>query len=105
MKTDIKTTHTPGPWEIRDVAGTGQMFSIMSPSSIPEGRYVIATFPRTHGTENLRTQEADADIIAAAPELLEALKMIVESEKYPEFNAAAPWYVAGLAAIAKAEGK
>lgn len=98
--TTNKMTHTPGPWEIRDVAGTGQMFSIMSPSSIPEGRYVIATLPRTHGTENLRTQESDAALIVAAPELLEAIKLALRYPGLIDKNAKE----AMRAALLRAEG-
>lgn len=78
MKTN-NAKHTNGPWEIRDVAGTGKMFSIMSPNTIPEGQCLIAQLPRTFGTENLRTQEADARLIAAAPDLLEACKFALDS--------------------------
>ncbi len=83
---------TPGPW----VVFPGHNPGIQAPSG------TIVTYGNCgescgiHG----KNQEADARLIAAAPELLEALKAVVAiaDRKTVEFNAA-------RAAIAKAEGK
>ncbi len=100
MKTENKTTHTPGPWFIWTKRAKNH-------NRVIEGPYgTVVAEACDMNRDDLDAQvDANGRLIAAAPELLAALKMIVESEKYPEFNIAAPWYVAGLAAIAKAEGK
>ena len=106
-----KTAHTPGPWEIKGVPGTGQMFAIVSPNTIPEGRCIVAQLPRTFGTENLRTQESDARLIAAAPDLLEAAKDLFDLDRigYSVPGRAGDGYHKAFqklrAAIAKAEGR
>ena len=58
--------HTPGPWEV--YGGPKELL-------IHRDRKTIATVPRFRGEtlEELKTLEVDARLIAAAPELLEAL--------------------------------
>ena len=59
--------HTPGPWKIYGAA---------EELVIHRDRKTIATVPRFRGEtlEELKTLEVDANLIAAAPELLEALE-------------------------------
>jgi hypothetical protein len=61
--------HTPGPWELVSLSGYGSPFSIRMPyaSNNPDA-------PKTHyGVQSVR-RRADANLIAAAPDMLEALK-------------------------------
>lgn len=65
----MKETHTPGPWIFNElemkIKGSGDI----------EGRTVIANVsPRMDFTRGMTTQCANAQLIAAAPDLLEALQ-------------------------------
>jgi len=59
--------HTPGPWKASLRHGNSDEWEIMSPS---DGNWKVAT---------VDTIKANANLIAAAPELLEALKDLAES--------------------------
>lgn len=89
--------HTPGPWEVAGPAGAGVMIS--APTS-PTSYIAVVYGPRVNPSS-----EADAHLISAAPDLLEALKRIVADYKCYELNEDATESVRiALAAIAKAEG-
>ena len=65
--------HTPGPWELVSLSGYGSPFSVRMP-------YIATTanVGQTHyGVQSVRRRE-DALLIAAAPDLLEALESLVE---------------------------
>lgn len=84
--------HTPGPWR---VVPTGAGNVLIQSDSVSQ---TVAT---VHGAE----QAANARLIAAAPELLEALQLAVGIiENHPAMGAMAvpPSF---RAAIAKAEGR
>lgn len=82
--------HTPGPWEIR--RGYDTIIDSIGPC-IPE-EYA--------GSAWLKLSEADARLIAAAPELLEALKQI-GAIKFSNWSDGEMRAIA-RAAIAKVEG-
>ena len=89
------SAHTPGPWSVGDDAGNG----VVPLADVPVPDVVVAMLPSTH--------HANARLIAAAPDLLAALKQVVSSAfphpvNHPTMTAA--WKVA-QAAIAKAEGR
>ncbi|CUX07686.1 hypothetical protein CFBP6626_07585 [Agrobacterium tumefaciens] len=104
-------THTPGPW-LEAGRGAG--------SHIHADKGEVAWLRSYMGIDDEQI-EANARLIAAAPELLEALKWMVENdetnegeEPRPEFggdswNEVNAFFLAGLnrarAAIAKAEGR
>jgi hypothetical protein len=98
-------SHTPGPWRWDHESNVGNL--IVDPE-----RNAVATFQaRSHlkWAEQQAEREANARLIAAAPELLEALKGLeqwydaeVEPPHREFFNAA---IAKARAAIAKAEGK
>ena len=104
------TKHTPGKWTYSQF-GTGGEFLITAPSDDPEQLHIlVAEVSRT-----ARTKEAglaNAQLIAAAPDLYEAMIWILycasgigKSGGPPsdsEFDAALD---AGKAAIAKAQGE
>ena len=95
-------SHTPGPWIVNwRLAGGGQHpeFPILHYAGIEGGEY--ADDPQI---QPLRIagyiRKPDAHLIAAAPDLLEALKAVIalSDRKHDAWDAA-------HAAIAKAEGK
>ena len=82
-------THTKGPWVVSDETLYGTDFG-----------YTVPLMDLGFYEDNERHQE-DANLIAAAPELLDALKMAVLWLEYD-----GKYDVLGMkAAIAKAEGK
>jgi len=90
---------TPGPWEV--TRGTGERLRVVDAShNVP----CIAT---VHGRNG--NVEADARLIAAAPDLLDALREMIEAIPLDDFGFGwAPLINAkrvARAAIAKAEGE
>lgn len=96
------SAHTLGPWLI------GQMLPGNTPAVIGDGDSVVAILPgRWNGCSYI---EANAHLIAAAPELLEALiecvvDMGATESFYGEHPRAQEVLVKARAAIAKAEGR
>lgn len=92
---DKRTTHTPGPWtDGRDVPVRGH-------SEIGLGLcYIAATDP---GSLSDLEARANARLIAAAPDLLEALKAIRNASKKNRVDPDAIHEIAA-GAIAQAEG-
>lgn len=107
--------HTPGPWRATQAWSSLQFsksFGVEAPA--PEGPgfptasatgFYAMALPPPHGRdpESRAVQEANARLIAAAPELLAALKALVA-----DFDASVvttdPMLIEARAAIAKAEG-
>lgn len=102
-----ETKHTPGPW-YKDICGR---IWRRHPSDLYEygggvaGDKPIATVWRGwYGEEEAGFPlEANARLIAAAPELLEALKALLKLHDDGDYDGPDPAELA-LAAIAKAEG-
>lgn len=70
------STHTPGPWKIVQ-GGDEECIYIEESGHSPNGRGAIATVFTVHEkpTEN---EQRDACLIAAAPDLLEALRGAID---------------------------
>jgi hypothetical protein len=101
--------HTPGPWQVERDRQHAQVFHVVGPSEIVMGLDGICS-PHRLNDRTFNEDEANMRLIAAAPDLLEALKQVmgwveswspnfVEDEEWPE----AKYYI--NAAIAKAEGR
>lgn len=89
-----KPKHTPGPWQAHDNDGTGTLPCVLSEKVNCGGNFYVAQCPNGNF--------ADARLIAAAPELLEACKFaLAQAGLSPDSPTAAIL----KAAIAKAEGK
>lgn len=77
-----ETKHTPGPWELefRDYAPDSVVVR-MTHANGKRHRYLIAGWAETNGSEgwlaDAEAMSANARLIAAAPELLEALTDLV----------------------------
>lgn len=110
--------HTPGPWTVKkapkssNFAGYG--FHITALRKDYEGREYLATVAKTGGLPNDRDSEietqANAALIAAAPDMYEALKALrdeINEMKYGKPFAGRPHAKmdAADAALAKAEGR
>lgn len=91
--------HTPGPWDTQVVGD-----EIWVGVEHPEVGFVTHAAIRYGCDEaaELGTKEANARLIVAAPELLEALKLLLAARKDFELMTAAS---AAETAIAKAEGR
>jgi len=61
---DMTDKHTPGPWTL---SGDGSCVAEI-------GNLIVTAPPEVHDWKNPNTIDADARLIAAAPDLLEALK-------------------------------
>lgn len=97
------TKHTPGPWHT-DTGGAGCEFVIENQNQ-GYGAYTIAEIPEYLESDYTReTIAANAQLIAAAPELLEALEDYVKVHEFLG-HADRPHYQAAIKAIAKAKGE
>ena len=92
--------HTPGPWKA-ELNGDGHATTGLVLADDPYG--VVATVSRRW--QDCETQTADASLIAAAPDLLEALKAVLTETSAPATHIAfRQLREQVLAAIAKAQG-
>lgn len=103
MTTTIK--HTPGPWDLYNPHRSAQYVDQI----ISDGEY--RSIFRIHHDDGIVQSEAEANakLIAAAPDMLEALEYVrmtladIEASKRKGYYTTCPKIVA--AAIAKAEGR
>ena len=107
-RTMSKEKHTPGPWSVG--------LTIGSPHTSPEGPWgwyqtdiegpagegCFLELRQYHGGG---VRDANARLIAAAPELLEALRGLVETSETRDRLAIEDALIHARAAIAKAEGR
>lgn len=89
---EAKTTHTPGPWFI-DPYQRGAFYIG------GKGVDILAEVPLIDSDDTPLPAAANAALIAAAPELYEALKAMVDAPTIPS----AEMYEAARAALAKAK--
>jgi hypothetical protein len=94
-------THTPGPWHVR--SSEGQQSHVVYAAD----NYAIANATTYHGQHPLHCAEANARLIAAAPELLAACEAALPELDFVSDGLGEGFHtvVDGLrAAIAKAKG-
>ena len=94
----MTTKHTPGPWQAQDywiIGCVEDSWDIMAGADTACPKRVAKVF----------TSEADARLIAAAPELLEALKNLYTATPDNEGGELGRACMKARAAIAKAEGR
>lgn len=102
--------HTPGPWLAKyDVNGFYEISGEAVATPIPTASGVKTFMLQTRVAftyEEGEIDEANARLIASAPELLEALRGLLDAHAVPSsICKERPAYDAARAAIAKAEGK
>jgi hypothetical protein len=108
-KVDMTDKHTPGPWFAADYDPETDEIAICS----DQGEYVahIGHIDADGCFDHPKIAamiEANARLIAAAPDMLEALRQAAICENQDAFRnrrPVAPWYESACAAIAKAEGR
>lgn len=97
------TTHTPGPWfvEVDDQSGIGRTRAVYvcSTTGWPEGQLA-----RVNIQDGLGEREANARLIAAAPDLLAACEALVAKSTDTTGDWSREWNAA-LSAIARAKGE
>jgi hypothetical protein len=97
MNTETKAKHTPGPWEIE---GDTDIYS-------QEGELLASAYGFFDAARNLKDTpetQANARLIATAPELLQALKLL-RDELAGRWLDDLDCFKQAEAAIAKAEGR
>lgn len=77
------SAHTPGPWKVASAAACAEI-EVMEIAEVSDLRVI----PAAGGWPTAGTPEADARMIAAAPQLLEALEEAVASGMVPVSSAA-----------------
>ena len=96
------TKHTPGPWryEGAEVWATAPMRFNLTTAGTP----MIATLCKHEDADGGFPVEANARLIAAAPELLEALEEMVKAGEFEDWDGRCDCIADARAAIAKATG-
>lgn len=102
-----KPQHTPGPWGLHN--GDDYSRVLITPNSITE-EYIATVYSTYDATGvGLENREANARLIAAAPQLLEALERAADELHRAQNSNGSQWLideeVKARAAIAKAKGK
>ena len=73
----MENKHTPGPWHLS--AGTYSQRWVVDSKSPPTGKQNLIAMLQSHWEGNKNdTMDANANLIAAAPQMLEALEELVE---------------------------
>jgi len=95
--------HTPGPWELKsDPAHYDTLSSIEGGGMKNRPRCNRELMAEVGGFADVKTQESNARLISAAPDLLEALELIVATHQDGGWPTAS--IVVAQAAINKAKG-
>jgi len=83
------TQHTPGPWKwykldpkqsIRDDSQDDHQWNALEAEPLRDGRGPILTYSMMDGEALISCRQANARLIAAAPELLEACQELVKAD-------------------------
>lgn len=99
---NLSNTHTPGPWHL-GLSQSGRRFVYSS-----RGEQPLMPNVKLNKTGVTREMEANARLIAAAPEMLEALKSaenFVDDHSEESYAAGQTLLARIRAAISKAEGR
>ena len=99
-------THTPGPWKVyhdNGSFGSGGCWGVETDEPSPHGRTIAVMAQGNY--ENAPNARANARLIAAAPELLDALKGMLEWARRVKEKNPGQEIVNALNAVARAEGQ
>lgn len=94
--------HTPGPWAVEPhYLRPETVLQVVGPSKVVEGLDGICE-PHRNSDRTFAEDRANMQMIAAAPDMFEALKGILSN---PGGRCTSEQWQAGLNALAKAEGR
>lgn len=100
------SAHTPGPWQVTGQAESARYIVVRAVMSNGKPGRIVARVPFNKEGDVVYTDASDANLIAAAPDLLAALRDLVSAEGLPEGYANRAMLIdAARAALAKAEGR
>lgn len=103
------SAHTRGPWKVGEVRESSSRKADLVYARIDAERVVGAVAVYSGGKRGVVVSEeealANARLIAAAPELLEALRLLARAYERVTGRESTPLLAKARAAIAKAEGK
>jgi len=108
MKTEIKSAHTPGPWTLRSYLGNPGDIYAWAIDRPKKGTVLALVEPQEWKGITVKDNEADARLISAAPDLLEACQLSLARESAQEVvtgDGDKGLIVMLRAAIQKAKGK
>lgn len=89
----MSAKHTPGPW------------TVMGDVIVGQPTYIVAGIYNLRASNSEQEEQANAALIAAAPELLEALENLLAAQIDPFGIKAARACKAAVAAISKAKNE
>lgn len=92
--------HTPGPWNRSWVYGALRHIN----KNVDDDTFLFEPVPEGEETPNVRINPADADLIAAAPDLLAACEALLEADQNGTAKQLNDARSAARAAIKKAGG-
>jgi hypothetical protein len=97
------TKHTPGPWRVRFLPPNDESFFVQANTYPGHPYHGVTSGMDVIGDEDYPTKLADAHLVSAAPDLLEAAKIALENlEASKEFFGTRSIL---RVAISKAEGR
>ena len=103
--------HTPGTWQLQaDPMHFDSLTAVIGGKRMNAKPHAWPAYPLTvqvGGMCGLQEMQANARLIAAAPELLEALQTLLEEGDFTDYPNTRQWHAvqAARAAIAKATGE
>lgn len=88
----MNAKHSAGPWQIRygGLTDSDEGYGIMSKLDVHDG-IIAEAWPCRTTPELRRTLRANARLIAAAPDLLQACRAVLESLLKTDLGGAIPW--------------
>ena len=102
----MSAKHTPGPWRIKSDPMHFDTLTTVEGGAIGVRKpFGVQMIVQVGGDSDFQEAEANARLIAAAPELLEALKEIIAAADGDGWNQLDASFATARAAIAKAEGE
>ena len=96
--------HTPGPWHVGIGNGDGSIFPEVGRTRLEDGGTTLYPIAQVNRGWNAVEDDANARLIAAAPDLLAALRNVIASYRANDPDSMANAINDAEAAIAKATG-
>lgn len=100
----MNTQHTPAPWHVGTGNGIGSIFPEFGRTRLENGGTTLYPIAQVNQGWSVAEDEANARLIAAAPDLLAALRNVIASYRANDPDSMANAVNDAEAAIAKATG-